>query len=239
MYSTAYGFIALFKAGAFWTVGEGFSLRARVARNFRQPTIREKYLPYPTANPDLKPETSINVDLGFGVEREHVEAAVTWYRTDAENMIRYFGAWPSAEVVNIDRMVVYGIEAHVGVVDVGPVSLSLNADWRDVGRYTRQNPSSKYNFVLGAGHAFGQHGIESRLSGEWVRGLFSSNYGRDPLDDVFFMDLTVRYRYTLTDRLVIIEPYLHLRNITNSTYAYIEGYVMPGFNLAGGVKVTI
>lgn len=239
MYSTAYGFIFLFKGGASWTVTDGFTLRTRVTRNFRQPTIRELYLPYPTANPDLRPEYSLNVDVGLAIEKEHVEASVTWYRTDARNMIRYFGSWPSAEVVNIDHMVFAGIEAHLGLLDLGPVSLFLNADWKDVGRYTRQNPTSKYNFTVQAGHTFGQHTIQSSLTGEWVRGLYSENYARDPMDDVFFMDLSLRYRYVLTQRVIAIEPYVHLRNITNSTYAYIEDYVMPGFNLSAGIKVTL
>jgi hypothetical protein len=154
-------------------------------------------------------------------------------------MIKYFGSWPTAEVVNIDHTVVYGIEAHLGLTDLGPVSLFLNADWKDVGRYTRQNPSSKYNFTVQAGHTFGQHTIQSSLTGEWVRGLYSANYARDPIDDVFFMDLSLRYRFVLPRRLVAIEPYVHLRNITNSSYAYIEDYVMPGFNVAAGIKVTL
>ncbi len=239
MYSTAYGFVFLFKGGGTWTPTEGFTVRARIAKNFRQPTLRELYLPYPTANPDLEHETSLNADLGFEIAKEHVETSVTWYRTDARNMIKYFGSWPSAEVVNIDHLVIYGIEAHLGIIDLGPVGLHLGADFRDVGRYTRQNPSSKYNFTIEAGHSFGPHTVEGSLSGEWVRGLFSSNYGRDPIDDVFFMDLSVRYRFTIPDRLIAIEPYLHLRNITNNSYAYIEEYVMPGFNLAAGVRVSL
>ena len=53
--SSTYGWIPLYKAGARWDFLPNTYVRGGVTRNFRQPTIRELYLPYPTANPDLKP----------------------------------------------------------------------------------------------------------------------------------------------------------------------------------------
>jgi hypothetical protein len=63
-----------------------------------------------------------------------------------------------------------------------------------------------------------------------------ANYGRDPLDDTFAMDMTVRYRYIAQNRGLTLEPYLFLRNFLDRRYAFIEGYPMPGFNILVGLK---
>ena len=71
--SPKYGFVLLYKGGARRTFYPGLDVRARVVKNFRQPTIRELYIPFPTANPNLKPETALNADAGFDVDLPHVE----------------------------------------------------------------------------------------------------------------------------------------------------------------------
>jgi outer membrane cobalamin receptor len=239
LYSTRYGFALLYKAGVRWEIARGLAFHTRISRNFRQPTIRELYLPFPTMNPDLRPEYSLNWDFGLDYGSEHVEISATGYRSHAENMIRYFGAWPAAEVVNIDEIVIWGVAGRVGLKGLGPVFLSVSGNWQDVGRYTRQNPDAKLDFRVGAGHDFGRHAFEGALTGEWVHGIYMANYGRQPLDDVFFLDLTLRYRFTDPARGLEIEPYVFLRNLADRPYEFIEGYPMPGFNVMVGLKVGI
>ena len=77
LYSSRYGSVPLYKAGARVDLGRGFSLHSRVSRNFRQPTMSELYLPYPVANPDLKPEYALNSDLGAAFVSEHLEISGT------------------------------------------------------------------------------------------------------------------------------------------------------------------
>jgi outer membrane cobalamin receptor len=237
LYSSKYGFVALYKAGVRWEAGHGFFLHGHISRNFRQPTLRELYLPYPTANPDLKAEYAVNADLGVGCRSDHFEIACTGYRTEAQNLIKYFGSWPAAEVVNIDHIVIPGVEGRVGVKRLGPVSASISANWQDVGRYSRQNPDAKLNFTLEAAQEFGPHFLAGSLTGEWVHGLYMADYDRQPIPNVFVMDLAVRYRYTSPARGTLLEPYLLLRNFLDRQYAYVAGYTMPGFNVLVGLKV--
>lgn len=242
LYSSRYGAVGLYKAGARWDLGRGFWLQGRISRNFRQPTLRELYLPYPTANPDLKPEYALNADAGAGYSAEHVELSCSGYRTEARDMIKYFGVWPAAEVVNIDHIVIAGIEGRLAFQRLGPVSASVSADWQDVGRYTRQNPDGKVNFMVEAAQAFGPHFLAAAVNGEWVHGLYMADYGRQPLPEVFFMDVSMRYRHEKSvngQPLHTVEPYLLLRNILDHRYAYVAGYVMPGFNILAGLKVGI
>ncbi len=238
-HSFTYGSEILYKGGIRWDIYRGLYAHTRIARNFRQPTIRELYLPYPVANPDLRPEYSLNSDFSLGFKSQHVEVSGTGYRTQADDMIRYFGSWPSAEVVNIDHIVIWGAEGRIALRNLGPVSMSVSRDWQDVGRYTRQNPSSKLNFTLEVNKELGPHFMSASLTGEWVQGLYMSNYSRDPIDDVFSMDLAFRYRYVSRERGFSLEPYLFLRNFLDRRYAYVEGYPMPGFNVLMGLRVGI
>lgn len=239
LYSNQYEWVFLYKAGARVTIVDGLFLRTRIARNFRQPTIRELYLPYPTANPDLKPEYSLVWDFGAGWISEYFEVSCSGYRTAADDLIKYFGVWPSAEVVNIDRVVIWGVEGEIVLRMSELVSLRLTADFQDVGRYTRQNPDAKMNGTLDLGQKFGPHFVGGCLSGEWVHGLYMADYERQPMDDVLVFDLSLRYRYKEPDSKLMLEPYLFLRNMFDHQYAYIAGYTMPGFNLLLGLKVGV
>lgn len=239
VYSTRYGFVFLGKAGLRWDIGGGFSAHTRVTRNFRQPTLRELYLPFPTANPELAPEYALNADVGLAYESRHVEVACSAYRTEADDLIRYFGVWPAAEVVNVDHVVLWGLEGRVALKRLGPVSLSVNGNWQAVGRYTRQNPAAKLDVTLAAGQAFGAHFVGGSLTAEWVHGLFMGDYGRHPIADAFAMDLALRYRYTAPDRGVALEPYLFVRNVLDRTYAFVDEYPMPGLHVLFGLKVSI
>ncbi len=239
LYGTTDGLAFLYKVGARWNIYDGLYVHTRVARNYRHPTIRELYLPFPTANPDLKSEYALNWDFGAGWRIDHVEVSCTGYRTEARNMIKYFGVWPSAEVVNIDHIVIWGVEGSVGLTRLGPVSVFVTGDWQDVGRYTRQNPDAKLNVTLDASQPIGAHVVGGSVSGEWVHGLYMADYAREPIDDVFVMDLTLRDRYTWVDRGLFVEPYVDLLNFLDRRYAYIEDYPMPGFNVLVGLKVGI
>jgi len=237
--NSEYGLVPLYKLGTRVEMLPGVAVRARWAKNFRQPTIRERYLPFPTANPDLEPEYATTLDGGLNAHLGKLVIDAAGFRTHSRNLIRYFGAWPTAEVVNIDETTAYGVEGLIGVHDLGPLSARASGVWQDVGRYTRQNPSHKVNLAVQLRHTLGTGVLTGELSGEWVGGLYENNYARDPLDDVFFIDLALRYPLELSAREYSLEPYLLVRNLLDLEYEYIQGYRMPGLNFLGGLKVTL
>jgi iron complex outermembrane receptor protein len=237
--SNAYGSALLYKAGLRLTLFQGLHLHGHLTRNYRQPTIRELYLPFPIANPNLRPEYSQNGDLGLSWFSPHIEAALTGYRTSARDMIRYFGSWPTAEVVNVDRVTMVGLEGLLGLRHLGPFSLTVTGDIRDVGRYTRQNPQAKFNFTLLANKDWDAHSLSASLTGEWVHGLAMANYGRQPMADVFAMDLSLRARFNASTQSPSIEPYLLVRNVLDQRYAYVANYPMPGLNILLGITMEL
>jgi outer membrane receptor protein involved in Fe transport len=122
---------------------------------------------------------------------------------------------------------------------LGPFGLSVACDWQNVGRYTRQNPDAKLNLTLDFGQEFGAHFLGGSVGGEWVHGLYMADYRRQPIPDVLVLDAALRYRRTLAERGITLEPYLVLRNFLNRRYAYLVDYPMPGFNVLAGLKVGI
>jgi len=236
--STRWGSIPLYKAGLRWDLLPELFFRAGIAANFRQPTLRELYLPYPTANPDLRPERATNASVGLGYESEHLSIAATGYRTHATNLIKYFGVFPAADVVNIDELTIWGAEGRVAVRHIGPLAAYVAGDTQAVGRFTRQNPSTRVTFGVEVSQGDAE-GVAASLDGEWVHGLYMSDYGRDPIPDVFVVDAAVRWRHVLAARGVTIEPYLVVRNVFDRQYAYVAGYVMPGLNVMVGLKLGV
>ena len=95
------------------------------------------------------------------------------------------------------------------------------------------------NFGLQARWPLGRQAIAARLEGQWVHGLYMADYGRRPLDDVFVVDASLRYRYRLPGRGLVLEPYLLLRNLLDNRYAYIEDYLMPGLNFSAGLRLEM
>jgi outer membrane receptor protein involved in Fe transport len=76
----------------------GFSATAQVARGFRDPTLSDRYFRGPTGrgfitgNPDLVPETSLQLDLALRYSRDGLRAAFYAYRYDIEDLIERYQA---------------------------------------------------------------------------------------------------------------------------------------------------
>ena len=237
-YSLKYGYVPLYKAGLEWVPAKAVSLRTRLTKNFRQPTLRELYLPFPVANPGLKPETAYNWDGGAEFRTGILRINTSVYKTMVTDMIKYFGMWPIAEVVNIDRVDVLGIESEITLDPVGPFSLFFSGCRQDVGRYTKQNPDAKADGRITYRSMVKKGMLELSITGEYVHGLYMNNYRRDRIDDVFFLDGSLRYRMC-TGRGVMIEPYCIIRNFLNRRYEYILDYTMPFINFTAGLMMEI
>ncbi|MBU1240383.1 TonB-dependent receptor, partial [Myxococcota bacterium] len=119
----------------------------------------------------------------------------------------------------------------------GMFSPYIMGNWQDVGRYTRQNPDAKVDFGLDFRWRRGGDRLTATLSGQYIHGLFMQNYNRDPIADVFYLDFTIRYAYRT--KKYTLEPYLNVRNILDTRYAFVEDYTMPGFNFLAGVRIRL
>lgn len=143
---------AVFNAGALWRATEDLSLRATWSQGYRYPTMQELYIDtemgggIALSNPDLKPETSNNFELGLrwtgGVA--HVDAAVFFNKAeDYITSLTVDAASSTTQFTNVGEATTYGLE---GTVSVGlPYGLEPYANLTLMRRKFEQNGFSTYD----------------------------------------------------------------------------------------------
>jgi hemoglobin/transferrin/lactoferrin receptor protein len=167
-------------ANVIYGLTENLNLVGTVGRGFRAPNIVEQYFQGPTPegsgfqvpNPSLKPETSVNVDLGFKFRWRRASVETFVFQNDLHNGIRIaptgdsVGPFPAYQNVNVDRLRYRGVEASAEV--------ALAAGFGAAGNYTYlkskdvldpNNPigdsySSKLNLALRYRHSSGRFWAE-------------------------------------------------------------------------------
>lgn len=98
---------------------------------FRAPTFNELYYPqdqWGGGNPNLKPEESENIELGFKGNLGNVNWALNGFRNDIDQMIV---GWPA---INVDKALIKGVELEFGQT-LGQIDWNVN--------YTYQEPENR------------------------------------------------------------------------------------------------
>ena len=118
------------------TVGSfgGFSLTAQLARGFRDPVLSDRYYRGPTGrgfitgNPDLNPETSVQLDLGVRYVSSRFRLATFYYQYRINDLIeRYQTTTDSFFFRNRGAAQVRGFEVEAQATLPGAVALDLAA----------------------------------------------------------------------------------------------------------------
>jgi len=109
----AYESPVLFSGGFNARITDWYSLKANGSRNFRIPTFNDLYWPG-SGNPNLKPETSYQAEVGNVLTHKNFTASVTAYYIRLKDMLRWIpgadGLWRPE---NVDKAKNYGAEAVV------------------------------------------------------------------------------------------------------------------------------
>jgi hemoglobin/transferrin/lactoferrin receptor protein len=98
-------------------VRPGWNIYANVGRAFRAPTLLERFFfgPHDAAkddlgNPDLDPETSLNLDLGLKVRRDRWRAQVSVFHNTVHDYIAKVDVDTALAWLNLDDVRLYGAE---------------------------------------------------------------------------------------------------------------------------------
>lgn len=112
--SDVYKSPVLFSGGSRYNFSDFYQLKFNLSRNFRIPTFNDLYWEG-SGNPDLKPESSFQAEIGNAFKYKDFRLTVTAYGMKIKDMIRWLpnntGNW-SPE--NTDRVTIYGAEALLG-----------------------------------------------------------------------------------------------------------------------------
>ena len=212
--------------------GEGWSLKASLAKGYRNPSFREMYL-YGTRNPDLDPESMMNYEITvakhfsryFGID-------VTGYFSKGSNMIQTesvaSGNGSVNRNMNTGSFINKGIEVSAQSHPIDALSLRASYSYLHTS-LDNLTAAPKNQYFLGIGwQALRQLSVDAELKG--IGGL----YVADKVEHQNYALLGLRLTYTPVKCLDI---FAHLDNITDAKYMINNGYQMPGFTAMGGVKV--
>lgn len=166
-----------------WTIMPDLHLVGTLGRAFRAPNLVERYFDGPTpegsgylvANPDLVPETSLNVDLGAKFRRGRVYAEAIYFNNTIHDGIRLtaipdssVGTFPAYANRNVDKVRDKGIELLLEL-DLGR-GLALIGHATDLSSKNVDNP----NFSAGDSYS---SKVGGELSWRDATGRFVMAYG--------------------------------------------------------------
>ena len=212
---------------------DGWSVKASLAKGYRNPSFREMYL-YAVANPDLEPESMMNYELTIAKHfSRYLSIDVTGYFSEGSNLIQTASV-PTAEGGATQRNMNTGSFINKGI-EVSAQShpleaLSLRASYSYM--YTSLNnltAAPKNQYFLGVGwQALNQLTVDAELKG--IGGLFVADGVKH--QDYALLGLRLTYK-----PVKWLDIFAHLDNITDAKYMINNGYQMPGFTAMGGFKV--
>jgi outer membrane receptor protein involved in Fe transport len=124
-----------FLAGS-WRISEDLTVFVNAGRAYRAPELSERFYSgitgrgYIISKPDLKPETSFNLDAGVKFIRKRVFVGLYGFSYKIENMIdrvKVVGTASTYAYQNVDKGVIKGVETEFEVFPVNALSIFGNA----------------------------------------------------------------------------------------------------------------
>ncbi len=204
--------------------GRKWSVKASVAKGYRNPSFKELYL-YRMANPNLRPESMVNYEITVGKSFSHyLSLDLTGYYSQGSNIIQQV----DQKNVNTGSFINKGIEVSATSHPIKQLSLRASYSYLHTS-LDNLTAAPKHQYFLGIGwQALRQLRVDAELRGI-VDLLVSPQIA---LQDYALLNMKVSYRVVNP-----LEIFATLNNITNARYTILRGYTMPGFNAMGGVKV--
>jgi hemoglobin/transferrin/lactoferrin receptor protein len=132
-------------ANVLFSLTENVNLAANVGSGFRAPNLIELFFEGPTPegagfqrlNPDLEPETSLNVDFGLKFETSRLAGEAFYFRNEIRDGIRpvptgeTVGPFDEFQNVNIDEIRYHGVELAADVRPIDALTIGGSFSWLD------------------------------------------------------------------------------------------------------------
>jgi iron complex outermembrane receptor protein len=211
-------------------------LRASASRAFRVPTYTDLYYSDPAnqGNPHLLPEHSWTYETGLDWNpAPRVRAGVTVFERRERDGIDYYLAPGSSvyQALNIDSLNFTGVESSLHLALSPTQTLDFRYTWLLGVQDTVPIGQTKYTF--GYPRDSGVVAWQGSLPGGIVARTRFGVLNRLTEDPYVLWDF-----YAAWSRGKV-HPFLQLANITNTSYQEIQGVVMPGRTILGGVEILV
>lgn len=208
----------------------GWTLKASLAKGYRNPSFRELYL-YRTANASLSPERMTNYEATISkIFSARFSAAITAYFSEGDNLIQTV----NMKNVNTGSFINKGVEVSAMLQPVETLTLRASYSYLH---------TSLDNLVAAPGNqifAAATWQPVPRLTFDATLRSVGDLYVSPTASNENYMLLGAKVSYTLLSDvkgLETLQLFTVFDNITDCDYTINEGYKMPGFNAFGGVKL--
>ena len=223
----------LFSAGAKYEFSPFYTLKLNASRNFRIPTYNDLYWS-PGGNPGLKPEISLQGEIGNGFTFRDFHLNLTAYYIDIDDMIRWLpgrgGIWRPQ---NEDEVRSYGIEAiggwrkkigH-GFLEVNGIYSYTASENQDTGNQLIYVPYYKTTFATSYSYGRWDFGYQFLFNGEvFTR---SDNNPKYNLDSYTISNISSSFGFGKNEDYRVG---FQVKNLFDEVYQNVEDRWMPGTN---------
>jgi outer membrane cobalamin receptor len=230
------------QVGVTWQATENDLLKALASKGYRSPNVKELYF-FPPANPDLKPESLMNYEVGYThyALKRKLASTITLFCLNGNNLIMTLpnpsGGLPSMLNQNSGKFIHYGAEVEA-VYHINP-NFQLNASYSYLHTDVPRVAAPKHQFHAGGNYSSGKFDFALSLHG--IAGLYTltdnaatKDVVEKDIQDYLLMNAKINYRV-----LPSLNIFVSGENLLNSVYSINYGYPMPGMTLFGGFSLTL
>lgn len=239
-----------YNVSASYLIDDNYKIFANVSSGFRAPTVNDLFGPVNFgSNPDLKPETSNNFEVGaqFAAIDNKLQVTATGFYRDIKNLIAYVGT----RSVNIDQQKDKGVELEASVKPID--GLTIKASYMFVTGDLHQSRNGKdtsfYNLVRRPKHTItGTIGYQATK--ELYVSLSAQSLGKRT--DLYFDPFTYAQSQVNLKAYTLVSAYIEYKllgeklrvfgdakNITDTKYTEVYGYKTPGININAGFRINL
>jgi iron complex outermembrane receptor protein len=243
----------LFSAGMEGIIWRFLSGRLNVSRNFRAPTLNERFW-QPGGNPDLKPEESWNEEAGIKAEKKfsagYTNLELTFFNSNVDNWILWLPGSSYWSVENAQDVWSRGVEISGNQsLKINTISVFLAESYT----YSKSTNEKKifdldasykkqliytplHRFVIRTGAIY--KGFGMTFKGNFTGKTYTTKDNTDSLPPYFLLDVILSKSFNIK-KIYPLTIQMNLNNILNNDYQVVPYRPMPGANGLITVKAQI
>ncbi len=231
-----------FKLGMTYRLSSSSSLKTSFAHSYRAPTINDLYWsePWMEGNPDLKPETGYDIDLGYTKINDSIEFNVFGYIRILNDLIDWT-LWDDGvyRPSNLDKVLFPGLETDIKFkfLDYFSINASYTFNYSfylSEGYKLEDNKrmTNKPVHEAGIGFQFNNDTNIVGFDGKFM-GLRYTSADNSSYVPAFFV-MNAYYKRNLGEYFILS---IGIDNIFNEQYRIINEFPMPGTMITTGITV--
>jgi len=222
----------LYSFGLRYNAGEHYAINLNTSKNFRIPNYNDLYW-QGSGNPNLKPETSFQIELGQELSFKHIVFRATGFYNNITDMIRWVPTTTLWKPINTDHVVTYGLESEFDLnFNIKSHQLSFEGGYaytisknQDTKKYLIYVPKHKASAVFEYQYKRAAFYYQMLFVGEVF--TLSDNNSQYILDAYSVSNIGAEYALGAQQQFVLGAQ---AKNIFNENYQSVANRFMPGIH---------